>query len=266
MLQTSNAQYSFSPSAVTARIQKGGALLPDMRAVVSLWEDGMEKNDPLPAIARALPKATMSRVKDTYTRAFRPRFLQGSPPDAWRLARVLEERNAGLGVLRSFYYWITARSEPALYGFVAERLVASHRAGAFEVRTGDAAEWLDGVNARAGREWTPTVTLKTARGILAALRDFGVLEGGSRKRIAPLSLGGEAFSLVAFCLHGLGYSGRALLRHPDWKLFLLGETGVEHMCLEAHQYGRMNFESAGDIVRTEFTEKTFREYADAVLG
>ena len=80
MLQTSNAQYSFSPSAVTARILKGGALLPDMRAVVSLWEDGMEKNDPLPAIARALPKATMSRVKDTYTCAFRPRFLQGYFP------------------------------------------------------------------------------------------------------------------------------------------------------------------------------------------
>jgi len=38
------------------------------------------------------------------------------------------------------------------------------------------------------------------------------------------------------------------------------------MCLEAHQYGRMNFESAGGIVRTEFPEISFGEYADVVLA
>jgi hypothetical protein len=234
--------------------------------MAALWNEGMEKGNPLPEIARALPKATMSRVKDTYTRVFRPRFLQGSPRNAWRYARVLEEKGAELNTIRSFHYWVTARTEPALYGFVTERLLPAHRAGAFDVRTADAAEWLEDVNQRAGRKWTPTVTLKTARGILAALRDFGVLEGGSRKRIAPVSLGGEAFSLVAFCLNELGYSGRALLRSSDWKIFLLGETGVEHMCLEAHQYGRMNFESAGGIVRTEFPEISFGEYADVVLA
>lgn len=266
MVKTTKNADSFSPEAVTARMQKGGALLPDMRAIVALWEEGMEKGDPLPEIARVLPKATLSRVKDTYTRSFRPRFLQGTPPDAWKYARVLEDRGTELNVVRPFYYWLTARSEAALYGFVTERLLPAHRAGKFDVRTADASEWLDEVNRRAGREWTPTVTLKTARGMLAALRDFGILEGENRKKIAPVSLNRQAFSLIAFCLAGLGVSGRAFLQHSDWKLFLLGETGVEHMCLESHQYGWMQFESAGGIARIEFPGVTFEEYADAVLG
>ena len=263
---TTNTADSISPEAVTARLQKGGALLPDMRAIVALWEDKMETGDPLPKIAQALPKATFSRIRDTYTRSFRPRFLNGSPPNAWKYARVLEEHDAEFQVIRTFYYWLTARSEAALYGFVTERLLSAHRAGAFDVRTGDAVEWLESVNRRAGREWTQTVTLKTARGILASLRDFGILEGASHKRIAPISLNRQAFSLIAFCLVGLGASGRSLLRHSDWKLFLLGETGVEHMCLEAHQYGWMHFESIGDIVRTEFPKLSFQEYANVVLG
>jgi len=78
MAETPHNPDFFSPSAVTARIVKGGALLPDMRAMAALWNEGMEKGNPLPEIARALPKATMSRVKDTYTRVFRRRRAPNS--------------------------------------------------------------------------------------------------------------------------------------------------------------------------------------------
>lgn len=261
-----NDKVSISPSGITTRLQKGGALLEDMRAIVTLWEEGMEQGDSLQAISRALPKGTMARVKDTYSRAFRPRFLNGSPEAAWRYAQILEEYRADVQIIRPFYYWITARSEPALYKFVVERLLLSHRAGSFNVRVEDGVEWLNEVNRKEGREWTPTVTLKTSRGMLAALRDFGILEGSIRKKIAPVSLSREAFTLIAFCLHILGASGNALVGHQDWKLFLLGETGVEHMFLEAHQYGWVRFETAGNIVRTEFPEINFEEYVHVVLG
>jgi hypothetical protein len=251
---------------ITSRLQKGGALLSDMRLIVAAWSDEMADKDPIPHLARALPKTTTARVRDTFTRAFRPRFLSGSPPGAWRLARVLEDLEADLQVIREFYYWITARAEAPLYGFATEVIYSLSRSPNREVRIEEAVAWLSSHVRAAGKRWTPTVTKKVARGMLAALRDFGILEGTVRKRIASVSLPPEVFAMIAFCLQDMGITGRQLVKHLDWRLFLLGETGVEHLFLECHQQGWLRFESAGKLARIEFPEVIFMEYAHGILA
>ena len=251
---------------LTTRLQKGGALLPDMRILVSAWSDEMANGNPVPVLTRALPKATPARVRDTFVRAFRPRFITGSPPNSWRLLRVLEDHPADIQVIRPFYYWLTARAEPPLYEFVTEVVYARSRSSDRRIRIEETASWLAGRVRATGKTWTPTVTRKVARGMLAALRDFGILEGAARKRIAPPGLPPQCFALIAFCLHDMGTSGRELVTHPDWRLFLLGQTGVEHLLLECHQHGWLRFASAGNLYRTELPERSFREYAHGVLG
>lgn len=251
---------------ITTRLQKGGALLSDMRLMVNAWSDEMAELDPIPFLARVLPKTTMARVKDTFVRAFRPRFLEGSPSHAWRLARTLEELEADLQIIRSFYYWITARSEGALYGFVSEVVYSRSRSAHRDVRVEDAVAWISPNLGKTGKSWTPTVTLKVARGMLAALRDFGILEGSVKKHIAAFHLSPEAFALIAFCINDLGVDGRELVKHLDWRLFLTGETGVEHLLLECHQHGWLRFEVAGELCRTEFPDVSFKEFAHGVLG
>lgn len=250
----------------TTRLQKGGALIPDMRSIVAIWSEGLEKEDPLTVISRSLPKATAARLRDTYVRSFRPRFLNGSPPNAWKIVRVLEDAGVDIQVLKPFYFWITARTEQPLYGFVEEVIFPNYMAGKFDIRVADAVSWLKKKTSQFGQAWTPTVYLKVSRGILAALRDFGVLEGVNHKSIAHVNLGAEAFSLLAFCLFLTGNSGTTLVGHSDWRLFLLGETGVEHQFLEAHQNGWLNFESAGNLYRVDFPEKNFEDYVHVVLG
>jgi hypothetical protein len=251
---------------LTSRLQKGGALLPDMRQMVGLWSEKLTRTDPIPLLTRSLPKTTMARVKDTFTRAFRPRFISGNPPDAWRMARVLEDQNANVEVVRPLYYWITARAESALYGFVTDLIWARARSGQSAIRIEEAIAWLNHRLRLAGKAWTPTVTKKVARGMMAALRDFGILEGAVRKRIAAVNLCPEAFALIAFCLHDMGATGRDLVRHPDWRLFLLAEAEAERLLMECHQHGWLKFEAAGDLRRTEFPSATFKEYAHVVLG
>jgi len=253
-------------SELTTRLQKGGALLPDMRLLVSAWSEEMSKGDPIPLLAKSLPKSTQARVRDTFVRAFRPRFIAGSPPNSWRWLRVLEDLRADIQVIRPFYYWLTARAEPALYDFVSEVVYSRSRSTDREIRIEEAASWLTSRVRASGKMWTPLVTRKVARGMLAALRDFGILEGAVRKRIAPARLPPETCALIAFCLHDMGITGRELVRHPDWRLFLLGETGVEHLLLECHQHGWLRFESAGNLYRTEFPEGSFKEYAHGILG
>lgn len=253
-------------SDFTTRLQKGGALLPDMRVLVSIWSEQLGETDPVPELVRSLPKATPARVRDTYTRAFLPRLVNGSPPGAWRLARVLEDREADMQIVRPFYYWITARSERPLYGFVMDVVYPRARTADREVRIEEAVSWLSQQGKTAGKAaWTPVVTQKVARGILAALRDFGVLEGRLHKRILATSLSPEACSLIAFCLNGMGATGQGLVQHRDWRLFLLGQSEVETLLLECHKHGWLRFECAGSLCRTEFPGVSFEEYSRDVL-
>jgi hypothetical protein len=234
--------------------------------MVALWSDELTETNPLQVLSRSLSKTTLARVKDTYVRAFRPRFILGNPPEAWRLARVLENMNADLHVIRPFYYWITARSEAALYGFVSEVVYSRSRTQERDIRVEEAISWLNHQLNLAGKSWTSSVLKKVAQGMMAALRDFGIFEGAARKKVASINLSPQAFALIAFCLHDMGHTGRNLVQHTDWRLFLLGRTGVEHLFLECHQHGWLKFESAGNLWRTEFTEVTFEEYAHGVIG
>ena len=251
--------------AFTTRLQKGGAWLDDMRVLVREWDDRVltEANEHELA-GRVLGKRTRSRASDTYRRAFLPRFIEGDPPKAWKLVRTLEDREVALEIIRPVYYWITARSDKLLYDFVTQELFAASRRHDPHVRINEVARWITSRLEAQNQRWTPTVTLKVARGLLAALRDFGILEGTAKKRISPVYLPVEAFAYIAFCLHELGASGEALVSHRDWRLFLMSPAVSERLFIEASQRRLLQFEAAGKIYRVEFPASTVEEYSDVV--
>jgi len=214
--------------------------------------------------ANLLGKHTHARALDTYQSIFIPRFINGHPPDAWKIARGLEDKNMPLEILRPVYYWITARKEHLLYDFVCQELAARSKSQGQGITTDDAIAWLRSQIARCGKAWSEMVTKKVAQEMLASLRDFGILEGAVRKRIAPVYIPVESFSYIAFALDQQGATGARLLSHPDWTLFLLSPPAVEHMFLEADRNGLLHFQAAGKIVRIEFPAHTFKEMADVI--
>ena len=251
---------------LTTRLQKGGALLRDMRQLVCQWTDDLSGAEAQRAAATILHKSTRVRAADTLIRAFRPRFISGDPQAAWKLARAVEDTNPPPEVVRPFYYWITARSEPLLYQFVTTELFERGKSLDPEIRINEVASWVGNTAQDVGKRWTPTVQLKVAQGMLAALRDFGILEGAARKRITAQHLALHAFCLIAFCLHDLGFEQKSLVRHHDWRLFLLSQTAVERLFLEAHQHGWLDYQAAGEIFRIEFPRDSFAEYAHDFFG
>lgn len=250
----------------TSRLQKGGALLSEMRLMVSKWSEELARADSPNSAQKILSKMTIARARHIYTYTFRPRFICGSPPQAWKLVQVLETLSADIDIIRPFYYWITARAENFLYDFVTEELI--HRAGNpdREIRIGEVITWISGKLREVKKEWTPAIRRRVALGLLAALRDFGILDGAVRKYIAPFHLPLETFTLIGFCLNALGVIGRDMIRHPDWKLFLLREANVERLFMECHQHNWLRYQVAGGLYRLEFPQNTFEEYARAVLG
>jgi len=251
---------------LTSRIQKGGALLGDMRQLVCSWHSKRDDVPPQKFVREVLQKATQARVNDTYNRAFLPRFIEGSPKLAWKLCAALEDCHPSMEVVVPFYYWITARAEIILYRFATEELYYLARSGNIGVGTRELTNWIKKTCLQDGKEWSDIVTIKVARAMLAALRDFGILSGASKKSIAASHLSLEAFALIAWCLRNQLADNRDLKTHPDWRLFLLSPENVERLLLEAHQHGWLHYQVAGAVTRMEFPSLTFNDYVRHVLS
>lgn len=241
-------------------------MLSDMRRLVAAWSEGLPASEAPRFVMNTLGKPSLARARDTFVRAFRPRFLEGNPPAAWKLARVLEDENADADTARALYYWITARSEGLIYRFVSVALMEADSVGNRCITVEFTMQWLQAELKASGKAWTPTVTRKVARGLLAALRDFGILQGATTKALAPRHCPLRAFALIAFCLHEFGADGRLLVEHPDWRLFRFDALEVERSFLECHQRRWLRYEAAGEIRRIDFPQIPFKEYVRVVLG
>jgi hypothetical protein len=252
--------------AYNSRLQKGGALLEDMRFLVRNWQDGgINGQRDIVVAENLLGKHTRARAADTLRRAFLPRFVHGRPRQAWKILRTLENRNLPVEIIRPVYYWITARNEPLLYDFVCAELLHYYNTGQTQhITTNEVYGWIVAKLVACGKNWSPTVTTKVSRGVLATLRNFGVLEGIGKKRIAPAYLPIESMAYIAFALSQEGVSGLQFVYHNDWALFLFSPPIVEQMFLEADRHGLLRFQAAGKIVRVDFPAPSFEEMADVI--
>lgn len=250
-----------------SRLQKGGALLEDMRLLVRNWQNTAVNGQQNAVVAEnLLGKRTRARAADTLRYAFLPRFVNGCPHQAWKIVRALEDRHLPLEILRPVYYWITARNERLLYDFVCTELLRCSKNQTQYVKTDEVCCWISSQLARCGKSWSQTVTTKVAQGVLATLRDFCILEGTVKKRIAPVYLPVESFAYIALAIHQEGVSGSNLVYHHDWSLFLVSPLVVEHMFLEADRHAFLRFQAAGKIMRIDFPVHSFEEMADVVAA
>ena len=180
----------------TTRLLKAGALLDEMRILVRNWDDLQNRNSQnrLILIENILDKPSRSRARDIVRSAFVPRFINGKPQEAWKIVLVLEKLNVSINILRSLYYWITARNEPILYDFVCEELIKMKQTGKQFITVYEVVRWIKNKLLSYKITWSESVILGVARKILAILRDFHLLQGKVNKKITPLYPNGSMLS------------------------------------------------------------------------
>ena len=157
-------------------------------------------------------------------------------------------------------YYETSRDELLLAAFAEGPCFRWFEAGRSRVTIDDTAAWL-AEQTTEGRlpEWSPTVRTKVGRGLLAALRDFHVLEGGALKRFAPPQLSLRGFAYVAFRLHEQGASSTTVATSKVWRRWLLDPARVEDLLHEAARAGVLTYGSAGTAFRIDWHVTTVEE-------
>jgi hypothetical protein len=163
-------------------------------------------------------------------------------------------------------YFHAARADSLLHDVVTEVLLPLHSRGRTDVSIADIqvplAHWVN--EGRTTGRWSAATTMRVAQGLLATLRDFGVLQGVVRKRLAPLYLPVGAFAYIAFYLHLSQPSGERLIGNPEWRLFFLAPQAAERFFVEAHQCHLLEYHAAGSVVRITFPTDSIEDYARAL--
>lgn len=249
----------------STKIIKAGALLTDTKALLAHWDALRPVQENLDRLRHenVFGKASRSRVEDILV-IFRQRYLADEHV-ARSLATLVKEQLPAEALDRILYFF-AARSDPLLYDTVTETLTELQARGRTDVTVAYLQEVLLRyvTEGRTTKPWSAPTARRVAHGLVATLRDFGVLQGAVNKRLAPFYLPVTAFAYIAFVLKQEQPSGEKLVGHPEWRLFFLSRQAVERSFMEAHQQRLLEYYAAGSVIRVTFPTDSLEEYAHVI--
>jgi len=256
-----------SPEPIyTSRIIKASALIADTRVLLAAWDLELSVTENLDRARREniFGKASRRRVEDVL-KIFRQRYFDDA--DVGTALVTLAQDGAPAQWIDPLLYFFSAQNDRTLRDIVVEVLYPRHLAGytdlPVEVVLRAVRHWI--AEGKTTTPWSDNTILRVARNSMAALRDFGVLQGAANKRLTPIYLPTPSFALIAFWLQQRERSGHLVLQSDDWRLFFLPVEGVERFFIEAHQEHLLTYHAAGSVIRIEFPAASLTEYAHALL-
>lgn len=250
----------------SSRILKAGALLDETKTLLSLWDEFASTVDNISRFKQEniLGKASRSRANDILV-AFRQRYLVDER--VIRSLILLIKGRIPFESINCILYFHTAMSDPLIHDFAADFVSGKYQRGMQNISVDETEQWIK-KNISAGKTvgpWADNTIERAARGLMSALRDFGMLKGLRNKQIAAIYVPVAAFCYIAFYLHLLGVSGKRLLESPEWRLFLLEAQDVERLFIDAHQVHLLEYRAAGSVIRIDFPVANMEEYSRVIL-
>ena len=254
-----------SSAAYSSRIIKAGALIGDTKMLLTHWDVTASVAENIQRTQREniFGKASRSRVDDIL-RIFRQRYL--TDESVTKALVTLVKGKFPTAALERLLYFHSARADQLLHDSVIEILVPMQAQGLTDISVPDfqryLAKWVE--EGKTTGHWSEYTITRISQGLLSTLRDFGVLQGATNKKIAPVFVPTEAFAYIMFYLKQHQPSGVKLIELPDWKLFFLSREGVERFLFEAHQRELLEYHVAGSVTRLTFPAETLQEYANVL--
>ncbi|MHB2154482.1 BrxA family protein [Calditrichota bacterium GD2] len=250
-----------------ARIHRSGSMIQEMLALINYYNPQFSKKQWIDDVVRQnlIGKKSRSWTQEIIVNHFYPRFVNCFYQHAWKDIKLFMSFDNDMSVLKPLLYYFTAKSDDFLYDFIVNEVFRRYYNGQLVISAMDVYEYINSLpESKFNKIWDESVKRKAGRSVMAILRDFGILEGKKTKTISAPFVPIKVFVYIAFLLYKNGITAERLLKHADWKLFLLSEKTVERMFLEAHQHGFLSYQAAGKIVRIEFHYETTEELINAL--
>lgn len=126
------------------------------------------------------------------------------------------------------------RQDPLLYSFVHQVILPRWQNGTVGIEPADVQAFLDGQTPEHPeiKAWTPQTRARLGSVSLTILRDYGLLEGSTRKIIVDPAAPTEVAGHVSLLLEAEGVPHADIPGHDDWQLWLWDEARTRRTLAE----------------------------------
>lgn len=202
-------------------------------------------------------------ARRTYWRLISWRYL--TPPDSPLVGALsaLACRGADDPVLRGALYFHFCLADRLTFDVATEFLWALQQQGREVISAADVEAFI---RSQAGTHpevlgWSESTLDRLSSSILSALRDFGRLRGGAKKRLAQPPLPDELLLYVCRFLAAEGSSAREVVGASEFRLWGRDPREIGTRLSRLSRSGAVRFEWSGDIAILDVGEETFDAYA-----
>ncbi len=247
------------------RLLRKGVLVQETYELFAAWDDTLSIAQNLQsALSERYPTAGWEHeVKTTLHR--RLRHLD-------RVRPLLALAKAGMSVhdwRDCLRLWIGATEQP-FHDFAIGWLFAEHEKGRYQVRTKDVRAFFDKVAETRGPKAKPFSEygkLRAARDLLRMATDLGMLTGkGPVKTFASVTMSDDVTMFYAHMIADLEGIPAKMPASRLWRLAYMSPPDVHVALLRLHQFKRLNYEVAGNIVQVGLPFGSALECAERVAA
>jgi len=165
--------------------------------------------------------------------------------------------------------WHMTRDEFLVRDFLQTYLFNAYDAGVFRIRLEDVQAYLVSISERGAiteHAWSSQTTKRVAAGLLRIAVDFGLLRGSAVKEFASYHLPERSFLYLLHAMRDVNLSPSKFVVSPDWRLFLMRASDVEHELLRLHQFRKLEYQAAGSLVQIGLPCRSAGEYAERMVA
>jgi hypothetical protein len=244
-----------------------GAMIDETYAVFAAWDFERSKRENLDRLRQenfiGASSATWLRdVAKVLNRRFDP-FGRDRP------LVMLAKNGLPIEEWKPLLLWHMTRDEFLVRDFLQMWLFSAYDAGAFRVRTDDVEKYLGEISRRGGtieHAWSEQTTKRVAAGLLKMAIDFGLLRGSVVREFVSFHLPERSFLYLLHAMRDEKVSTSKLVSSPEWRLFLMRTSDVEHELLRLHQYRMLEYEVAGSLVQLSLPCASASDYAERMVA
>nr|WP_284509291.1 BrxA family protein [Caballeronia sp. GAFFF2] len=244
-----------------------GAMIEETYAVFATWNFQESKRQNLDRLRAenfigARSAAWLRDVAHVLNRRF-------DPGGRDRALVMLAKQGLTIEKWKPLLLWHITRDEFLVRDFLETWLFNAYEAGAFRVRPEEVGSYLCDIDKRGAvteHAWSDQTTKRVAAGLLKMAADFGLLRGAVKKEFASYHLPEQSFMYLLHAMRDLRLSPGKLVNSPDWRLFLMRPSDVEHELLRLHQFRKLEYHVAGSIVELDLPCASSHEYAEGMMA
>lgn len=244
-----------------------GALVEETYAVFAAWDFTRSKRANLDRLREEnfIGASSATWLRDV-AKVINRRF---DPAGRDRPLVLLAKANCGMDEWKPLLLWHMTRDEFLVRDFIEHWLFDMFEAGALRVRGADVEAYLTGIAKRGAtteHAWSEQTLRRVAAGLLKIATEFGLLRGTVVREFASYHLPERSFLYLLHALLDEKVSPAKVLSAPDWRLFLMRASDVEHELLRLHQFRKLEYQVAGSLVQLSLPCTSSREYAERMVA